>query len=261
MVTSSKRAYASMRCLPGLLQLMSLTLRVDQPMTSLETPGHSQAGLTQSRGVPAPFSWVQVHTRFCLCPPRVSVSPVLWKFWNQIPLAFKVRFPGDSQSLCRIPRLGSLLWALELSQRYENFFGAIVLSLWVACSAALQWGEWQPLPRELKLRTVPPKTAAARAPVPEGRPPHEPQGSSAYSLCVPKAHSPPCHLGRRERSLPLLPGCLDHRADPSVCLPPVSCSLASCSPCLLLPLPLCPDCFAGAWVLPLSLPERPSPSG
>ena len=42
---------------------------------------------------------------------------------------------------------------------------------------------------------------------------------------------------------------------------PVSCSLASCSPCLLLPLPLCPDCFAGAWVLPLSLPERPSPSG
>ena len=133
MVTSSKRAYASMRCLPGLLQLMSLTLRVDQPMTSLETPGHSQAGLTQSRGVPAPFSWVQVHTRFCLCPPRVSVSPVLWKFCNQIPLAFKVKSIGDSQSFfCQILRLGSLLWSLELSHQCENFFGIIVLQF-VSC--------------------------------------------------------------------------------------------------------------------------------
>ena len=25
-----------------------------------------------SCGVTAPFSWVLVHTRFCLCPPRVS---------------------------------------------------------------------------------------------------------------------------------------------------------------------------------------------
>ena len=47
-----------------------------------------------SCGVTAPFSWVLVHTRFCLCPPRVSVSPVLWKFCNQIPLVFKVKFPG-----------------------------------------------------------------------------------------------------------------------------------------------------------------------
>ena len=33
-----------------------------------------------SCGVTAPFSWVLVHTSFCLCPPRV-VSPVLCKFW------------------------------------------------------------------------------------------------------------------------------------------------------------------------------------
>ena len=45
---------------------------------------------------------------------------------NQIPLAFKVKFPGGSQSLCQIPRLGNLLWALEFSQKYENFFGIIV---------------------------------------------------------------------------------------------------------------------------------------
>ena len=32
-------------------------------------------------GVTAPFSWVLVHTRFCLCPPRVYF-PVLYKFWQ-----------------------------------------------------------------------------------------------------------------------------------------------------------------------------------
>ena len=31
-------------------------------------------------GVTAPFSWVLVHIRFCLCPPRVCF-PVLCKFW------------------------------------------------------------------------------------------------------------------------------------------------------------------------------------
>ena len=32
-------------------------------------------------GVTAPFSWVLVHTKFCLYPPRVC-SPVLCKFWQ-----------------------------------------------------------------------------------------------------------------------------------------------------------------------------------
>ena len=47
--------------------------------------------------------------------PSKSVSPVLCKFCNQIPLASKDKFPGGSQSLCQIPRLGNLLWVLELS--------------------------------------------------------------------------------------------------------------------------------------------------
>ena len=34
-----------------------------------------------SCGVTAPFSWVLVHTRFCLYPPRVYF-PVLCKFWQ-----------------------------------------------------------------------------------------------------------------------------------------------------------------------------------
>ena len=32
-------------------------------------------------GVTAPFSWILLHTRFCLCPPRVCI-PVLCKFWQ-----------------------------------------------------------------------------------------------------------------------------------------------------------------------------------
>ena len=34
-----------------------------------------------SYGVTAPFFWVLVHTRFCLCPPTVCF-PILCKFWQ-----------------------------------------------------------------------------------------------------------------------------------------------------------------------------------
>ena len=55
-----------------------------------------------SCGVTAPFLWVLVHARLCLCPPRLkSLFPsVLQKSCDQIPVAFKTRFPRpkDSQS-------------------------------------------------------------------------------------------------------------------------------------------------------------------
>ena len=81
-----------------------------------------------SCGVTAPFLWVSVHSRFCLCPPRLeSLFPsVLWKSYNQIPLAFKARFSGDSQPLCQIPGLERLTWGSEPSQQWENFFVIIV---------------------------------------------------------------------------------------------------------------------------------------
>ena len=50
-----------------------------------------------------------------------------WKSCSQILLAFKVRFPGDSQTLYQVPRLRSLVWGSEPSQQWENFFGIIVL--------------------------------------------------------------------------------------------------------------------------------------
>ena len=69
-----------------------------------ETPGHSQASLAQSLVgslLLSPGSWC---TQGFVCALQESVSPVLWKFCNQIPLASKVKFPGVSQSLCQIPR-------------------------------------------------------------------------------------------------------------------------------------------------------------
>ena len=73
-----------------------------QPTPVLEAPGHSAANLAQSLVGSlflSPASWC--IQGFC-CALQESVSPVLWKFCNQIPLTFKVKFPGDSQSLCWI---------------------------------------------------------------------------------------------------------------------------------------------------------------
>ena len=82
-----------------------------------------------SYGVTVLFPLVLVHTKFCVCPPRVEslFPPYLWKSCNQILLAFKVRFPGDSLSCYQTSRLGSLTWGSEPSQQWENFCGIIVL--------------------------------------------------------------------------------------------------------------------------------------
>ena len=67
-------------------------------------------------------------TLLCVCPPRVeSVSPVLLKSCNQIPLTFKVWFSGNSSSHCQTPRLGSLTWGSEPSLQWVDFCVIIVL--------------------------------------------------------------------------------------------------------------------------------------
>ena len=80
-------------------------------MPPLETPGHSRASLGQSLVgslLLSPGSWC---AEGFVCALQESVSPALCKFYNQIPLASKLKLPGGSQSLCQIPRLGNLLWA------------------------------------------------------------------------------------------------------------------------------------------------------
>ena len=68
-------------------------------------------------------------TLFCVCPPRVEslFPPVLSKSCNQIPLAFKVWFSGNSSSHCQTPRLVSLTWGSEPSLHWVEFCGIVVL--------------------------------------------------------------------------------------------------------------------------------------
>ena len=72
--------------------------------------------------------------------------PVLWKSCNQIGLAFKVRFPGDSQFFSWIPRLGNLTWGSEHSQWWKNFIGIIFSSLWVTHPADMGFDHIMVLP-------------------------------------------------------------------------------------------------------------------
>ena len=115
-MVTSEWTYTEMH-LPGLLLPLAIYC---QPTPLQETLKHSQAGLAQS-----PVS-------------SLLLSPVLWCtqdfVWvlqesagsvNQIPLAFRARFPP--QSLGWIPRLRNLMRGLDPSQQCENFFGVTVL--------------------------------------------------------------------------------------------------------------------------------------
>ena len=168
MATSFRRTYASLPQFPGLLYSIPLTPRlatVDPSLRQRLLDTHRQVWLSLLWGHAA-FSWFLVGTRFS-CALQVSVSPVLWKLCNQIPLVFKVKFPGGSQSLCQILRLGNLLWALELLQQCESFFCRMNCStVCIICSVALWWGKWRPPPRGLMPHALAPRSAAARAPVP-----------------------------------------------------------------------------------------------
>ena len=77
-VTSFKRSRASTATLTALQPC-------SRPPPTYASAGDSWTPPSKSGsvscGVPAPFSWVLVHTRFCLCPPRVYF-PVLCKFWQ-----------------------------------------------------------------------------------------------------------------------------------------------------------------------------------
>ena len=67
-----------------------------QPTCPLENSVHSQASLAQflvELLLLSPGSWC---TQDFACALQESVSPVLWKFCNQIPLTFKVRLPENS---------------------------------------------------------------------------------------------------------------------------------------------------------------------
>ena len=131
MATSFKRAYASMHGSQDCIQCIQWPWARGRPWSTHASAGDSWTLTGKSGsvfcGVFSPGSWC---AQGFVCVLQESISPVLWEFCNQIPLVFKVKFPGNSQYLCWSPRLGNLLWALELLQQYENlcnFFVIIVL--------------------------------------------------------------------------------------------------------------------------------------
>ena len=115
MMISFKRTYGNRLRLPGLLQSVPLILwqaTVDWHFRQrlLDTLSQIWLHLLWESVLLFPVSWCMQGFLRAL---QESVSPVLWKFCNQILLAFKVKFPGDSQSLCQIPRLGNWFWAIK----------------------------------------------------------------------------------------------------------------------------------------------------
>ena len=118
MVTSFKRSHAHTT-----LRAPDSVAGHCQPTLPPETPGPS-GSLEQSLVGSLLLSFGSWSTQCFVCTLQKSVSPVLWQFCNQIPLASKVKFPGGSQSLCQIPRLANLLWVTE---QCDNLFGVIVL--------------------------------------------------------------------------------------------------------------------------------------
>ena len=101
-------------------------------MAPLETPGRARASVRQSLvGVSAPYSWVLVHTRFCLCPPRVYF-PVLCKFW-QLNVGLMVTSSKRTYAIPKSaapepPPLWQTTTGLYLHRRHSNT--VLAQSLW-----------------------------------------------------------------------------------------------------------------------------------
>ena len=73
MATSFKRSHdALLHSAPAALQQPPLTHASTRDSWTLTGKSGSV-----SCGVTAPFSWVLMHTRFCLCPPRVCFPSLM----------------------------------------------------------------------------------------------------------------------------------------------------------------------------------------
>ena len=96
------------RCLSGPVLAVPLSLPQSTADPFLcRRPSNPHSRLVQSL-VPIPLSWC---AQGFVCAFQDSLFLLaLWKFYNQIQLSFEVKFPRDSQSLCCIPNLWSLIW-------------------------------------------------------------------------------------------------------------------------------------------------------
>ena len=91
-----------------------------------------------SCGVIARFSWVLVHTRFCLCPPRVCF-PVLSKFW-QLCGGLMVT---SSKRACATPRSAAPAaahrWPAPPRETLRHSSGSVTWGVWVLVCTRFVW--------------------------------------------------------------------------------------------------------------------------
>ena len=118
------------------------------PASSGDPPTLAGRSGSVSCGVTAPSPCILVHMPLHVCPPIVaSLFPqVPLKSCNQILLAFKVWFSGNSSSRFQTPRLGNLMWGSEPSLQWVDFCGIIFLQfvshppssygIWFNCDCA-----------------------------------------------------------------------------------------------------------------------------
>ena len=124
LLVSSRRTYANTR-LPGPpcphSRPLPAHISTEDPQTLTGRSG------SVSSEVRAPFPWVVVHTKVCVCPPRVSVSPSPVEVLSSDPTGPQGQIPWGFPVPLLDSRLGSKKWSSELSQQWENFFGLIIL--------------------------------------------------------------------------------------------------------------------------------------
>ena len=83
--------------------------------------------------------WVLVHAKFCLCPPRLeSLFPsVLWKAYNQIPLALKARSLGIPSPFVGSPGWETWCGVQNLHSSARTSLVLLFSNLWVTHLAGM----------------------------------------------------------------------------------------------------------------------------
>ena len=109
-----------------------------KPTPLPEIPGHSQATLGQSLLGSLLLSLGFWSSQCFVCALQESVSPVLCKFCNQIPLASKVKFPGGVSVPLTDPQVEkSVVHPRNFFTVWEFIWYDLFCSLWVDCSGVL----------------------------------------------------------------------------------------------------------------------------
>ena len=114
------------------------------PTPPQETLQHQQVVLVQSPVESLLLSSELLLARFCCALQNWSLfPPALWKSCNQIPLAFKVRFPGDSRFFVGSPgwKAWGGFWTFTIVGELLWYYCSPVCGspIWWVCDLILLW--------------------------------------------------------------------------------------------------------------------------